>query len=115
MKYFVITTFLLISFSSCFKSNRAQDANQKILDVTTILKYQDPILFKDQAYCYYVFQEIINPKEITPDLFSKYMKGGTLGLKHIAEYSKWLSSAEGKNCKKIVGYLVPLRKRTDFW
>ena len=68
-----------------------------------IKQFHKPEQFKNILYCYYIYQEIIEPEVITPQIFVKYVQGGSLTLKYIDQYNTWLGTVDGKKCKKLVG------------
>ncbi len=95
---------IIFIFVSCQKDDPLGNTLEKIENISLIKKYTDPNTFMGEAYCYYVYQNVIDPNQITPGLFAKYIKGGTLSLDYIDEYNKWLAQKEGRHCKKKLNH-----------
>lgn len=98
MNYLI--SVLLFFLLSC--SNHSELENL-ITNNTHQIIYSKGSDFKNQSYCYFIFQGIIDPKEITPEKFSKYVKGATLTTKYIQNYNEWLLGEMGRLCKSIIG------------
>ena len=97
---------MLLLFIFTILSCNSENRKSKYLDIedTILLKeYNEPKHFLGQAYCYYIFQNIIDPTTVTPELFTKYVKGGSMGLEHLSDYHFWLNGETGKLCKKLIG------------
>jgi hypothetical protein len=87
----------------CEKNDLLQDSLHSIEEASLLKRFSEPNEFMGQAYCYFVFQEVIKSDVITPDLFSNYIKGGTLSLSFLTEYNNWLDAKLGSKCKRLVG------------
>jgi len=88
---------------SCTKKSSTPTPEEEIQNITLLKSYKYAKDFTSEAYCYFVFQEIISPKEINPDIFTQYIKGATLSLNYLEHYNKWLQIEEGHECRNLIG------------
>ena len=98
MKYYLVLSFLVLV--SCNKEAELNKILQKNVEEIVYVKGSD---FKNEGYCYFVYQAIIDPRLITPQTFTLYVKGATLSTKYLSEYYKWLNGEMGRLCKSIIG------------
>jgi hypothetical protein len=80
-----------------------QSTSLELSKLTTEIVFKDPEEFKNQTYCYFVYQGIINESELPPKLYTKFVKGSTLSNSAIRSYKVWLKTTDGKHCKNLVG------------
>ena len=97
-----IFIIIIITLSSCVND---KSSKKSLLQKHVFQKnYLDSNQFLGDVYCYYVYQGVLDIKQITPDLFKKYIKGGALGLKFLSEYKTWIEQdKDGRECKLLVG------------
>ena len=89
-------------FTSCL--NTKSSNKEKLIGMIFQKTYSNSQEFLGELYCYYLYQGVLDSKQITPDLFKNYIKGGTLSLKFLSEYEKWtLEDSEGQMCRKKIG------------
>jgi hypothetical protein len=103
MKIFLLLFPTFVLLCSCQEKDSFKHSLKTVEDVTIVKEYTNPKQFMGEAYCYYVYQEIIKPVKITPQLFSRFIKGGTLSLSFLADYNRWLKNEKGALCKQIIG------------
>lgn len=99
---------ILVLLSSCTdRSEKPLEAQEQsyleLIELTEKKVFEKPQDFLAQSYCYFVFQAIIDPVEVTPRLFSLYVKGGSLSASHLESYGEWLKEENGQLCQKIIG------------
>lgn len=70
---------------------------------TLEISFKDPKEFFATTYCYFNYQGLVDTKELTPELFEKFVKGGSLQIQFWKDYQKWLKTKDGQSCAKIVG------------
>ncbi|MBG59686.1 MAG: hypothetical protein CMJ16_04435 [Peredibacter sp.] len=87
----------------CYKKGSVDEAIKSVEQASLIKEYDNPSLFVGEAYCYYVYQSVLDPVKIPPQKFGEFVKGGTLSLKFITGYNQWISSKKGELCKLVVG------------
>ena len=101
-KYILISIIFTVLWGST-KNDSTKTSTQDIENITIVKSYKNSQFFRSEAYCYFVFQKIITPKDINPNLFSKYIKGATLSLHFLHLYNEWLKSEDGIKCKNLIG------------
>tara|TARA_Y100000780_G_scaffold226709_1_gene241288 strand:+ start:110538 stop:111176 length:639 start_codon:yes stop_codon:yes gene_type:complete len=93
---------LLLSFYGCSKKS-ISEAIRAVEKMSLVKEYKNSSSFMGEGYCYYVFQGVLDPVQIPPKTFSKFIKGGTLSLKHLESYNEWLKGEKGQLCQSVVG------------
>ena len=76
---------------------------ERLQPFVEIQVFQDSNEFKTKLYCYYIFQNVVDPTVITPKLFAEFVKGGSLSNKFQSDYVNWLKTEKGTLCRKITG------------
>lgn len=100
----VVFSFIILSCIKQDPQTPAQsDAYQKLVERTQKIVFKKPGDFLAQSYCYFVFQAIIDPVEVPPKLFSRYVKGGSLSASHLESYERWLKRENGQLCQEVIG------------
>lgn len=98
---------ILALLSSCTEQrggpSGVDNTYKDLVGMTEKKTFENPKDFLAQAYCYFVFQAIIDPVEVTPRLFSLYVKGGSLSASHLENYTQWLNEKNGQLCQEVIG------------
>ena len=107
----ILTLFLILYFSSSnlFAGNPVDQMSEIALQVSELV-FKNPEDFKNQTYCYFVFQGVLNSEQIPPKLYASFVKGSSLSNEGIAPYKSWLDTKDGKKCKVNVGKKFKLFK-----
>ena len=103
MNRLIICMFFLVAFTSCVEKVNQKNAYQELRDITEKKLFKKNEKFLAHSYCYFVFQGVLNPTQVTPKLFSLYVKGGSLSQAYLKDYANWLQTENGKLCQQVIG------------
>lgn len=67
-----------------------------------ITVFRDPRYFAAYAYCYSVFRKAVDPASVQPDRFAGIAGGFSFNRAEAKEFSDWLKSETGSDCRKRV-------------